>query len=241
MPPFCVGAFNSMKFVKRILKLLWKTVLGILCLVILYFLAAVFLSLVPVNKNFRNEKNGIAIYIRSNGVHTDFVIPVKTAVINWEEKIPYTDAEFADSSFKYICFGWGNREFYIETKEWSDLKVSTAFQAGCGLGETAMHIEFIRNQKQSDNCLELRLKDETYNELVKYVISSFKTDEKGKFIHINGAHYYSNDAFYEANRTYSLFSTCNEWTGKGLRVSGIRTGAWTPFDKSVMYQLRQLK
>ncbi|MCK5672703.1 MAG: DUF2459 domain-containing protein, partial [Spirochaetales bacterium] len=35
--------------------------------------------------------------------------------------------------------------------------------------------------------------------------------------------------FFEASGLYSLFNTCNNWTSRGLRKSGINTHLWTPF------------
>jgi hypothetical protein len=43
--------------------------------------------------------------------------------------------------------------------------------------------------------------------------------------------------FYEANGGYSLVLTCNEWTGRALRESGVRTGLWTPLSQSIMWRL----
>src|SRR5438128_2061596 len=49
---------------------------GIVTLPLLYFLAALFLGLVPANVAFRQPaEGGVLIYVRSNGVHTDLVMP----------------------------------------------------------------------------------------------------------------------------------------------------------------------
>lgn len=52
-----------------------------------------------------------------------------------------------------------------------------------------------------------------------------------------GNGYGASDVFYEARGCYSAFCTCNTWTGSTLRSAGIRMASWTPFVKSVFYQL----
>jgi len=230
-----------MNFIKRAIKFLYRILTFAILISAVYFLFAVVLSTLPVNKDFRNATNGITLYIRSNGVHTDFILPVETKIINWNEKIHFGDFANADSSFGWICFGWGNREFYIETKEWSDLKISTAVKAGIGIGDCAMHVEYRRKPIQSDKWVKLVIEEEKYSDLVYYIASWFKTDSAGNYIHIANSGYYSNDTFYEAKGTYTVFNTCNEWTGQGLREAGIRTGAWAPFEASIMHHLRLIR
>ena len=36
---------------------------------------------IPVNRDFAETPGGIPVAVCSNGIHTDFVLPVKTAVI----------------------------------------------------------------------------------------------------------------------------------------------------------------
>ena len=48
-----------------------------------------------------------------------------------------------DSTAEYLAFGWGDKGFYLDTPEWSDLKASTAFKAAFALGNSAMHTTFI--------------------------------------------------------------------------------------------------
>ena len=47
--------------------------------------------------------------------------------------------------------------------------------------------------------------------------------------------YGKNDAFYEANGSYSLFHTCNTWANNGLKACGQKACFWTPFDSGIFY------
>ena len=62
---------------RKILRILLKSILFLIVFVVLYFVTAFTLSRISVNEDL--SKNGpISIYIKSNGVHTDIVVPVKT-------------------------------------------------------------------------------------------------------------------------------------------------------------------
>lgn len=222
----------------RILKYIFKAIGVLMSLAIIYVLFASFLSIVPVNPDFKSSEGNIPIYVRSNGVHTDIFLPVRSQWMDWSRKIPYQTVQRADSSFNWIGFGWGNREFYIETKEWKDLSIPIAVRAGCGIGRTAMHIEFVRAPGRAENWYVINLKEANMEKLVNYIEKSFETDSAGNYIPIPRMHYYSHDAFFEATGRFTIFKPCNEWTGEGLRQAGIRMGAWTPFEKSVVFHLK---
>lgn len=225
----------------RILKHIFRIITFLSFIAIIYFFISLLLSFVPVNSHFNSSEGTILIYVRSNGVHTDIFLPVKSSFIDWNKKIPYSSVMRADSTFKWIGFGWGNREFYIETKEWEDLDILTALRAGCGIGKSVIHIEFVKTPGTTDNWHEIKVTPQNIKKLIDYIYSSFETDLAGNFILIHGAHYYSNDAFFEAKGRFTIFKTCNEWTGDGLRKSGIRMGVWTPFEKSIVWNLKYLK
>ena len=89
-------------------------IFGLFFPVIVYFLMSVVLSNIPINRDFRQE-DGVKIYIRSNGVHTDFVLPVETPEIDWRERFPFQNFRRPDRSATHISFGWGDRGFYLET------------------------------------------------------------------------------------------------------------------------------
>jgi uncharacterized protein (TIGR02117 family) len=130
--------------------------------------------------------------------------------------------------------GWGDKGFYIDTPTWEDLKASTAFKAAFGLGSTAMHISFRKAPpRPGELCKKLILSEKQYQLLVKYIQSSFRMKE-GKPELIKHPGYSEQDCFYEANGSYSMFRTCNVWTGNGLRTIGNRIGSWTPFHRGVL-------
>jgi uncharacterized protein (TIGR02117 family) len=73
-----------------------------------------------------------------------------------------------------------------------------------------------------------------YGTIAAYVRDSFVLDATGRAQPLRGRGYGRADAFYEGVGGYTLANSCNEWTARGLRRAGIRTGLWTPFADGVM-------
>ena len=211
---------------KKILKLAGKGFFVFLILIGLYFLSAVIFSRIIVNKNQKQPKE-MAIYISTNGIHSDIVMPIKTEVIDWSEKIKYSDAK--DNIQNFVAVGWGNRDFFIKVPSWSQLELSIAIKAGLGIGPSAMHTTFLKNVKEDAFFRKIELSKSQYIDLVNFIESYFKKDPLGNFINIQG----NNDAFYEAKGKYTPFFTCNTWTNSALKSAGLRACLWTPFQSGI--------
>ncbi|MCW3071039.1 MAG: urease-associated protein [Bacteroidetes bacterium] len=220
--------------IKTFFRYFFRALLGIIAFLVLWLAFAFFLPYVHNGYGPLRENKSITVYIESNGVHTDFVMPVKTMQWDWSKKLAYSDFEMAGPSYEYVAVGWGDKGFFIGTPTWADLKFSTAFNAAFGLSTTAMHVTYKRFQpKENEQCRRIELSALQYRILVNYIRSSFQAKE-GKFIAIDHPGYSEHDCFYEANGTYSLFNTCNVWTGNGLRCIGVSTGTWTPLAGGVL-------
>ncbi len=196
-----------------------------------YFVAAFVLPLVTVRREVMTTKD-VEIFILTNGVHTDIVVPVKTEYKDWITDIEY--AGIANESYKYLAIGWGDKGFYLATPEWSDLKLSVAFNAAFGLSETAMHTTFYKEMSLGESCKNMMLSREQYARLTDFIERSFKKDKDLKVKKIKtDAHYGETDSFYEANGAYSVFKTCNTWANSALKSCGQKCCLWTPFDKGI--------
>lgn len=221
------------------MKIIFRSLIGILSLFLLYFLLALILSIIPVNKKYTFPAKGIEIFLSSNGVHLDFILPVNTSTINWQDKLPSTNFKSDVSRFPYIAFGWGDKAFYFETPTWQDLQFSTAFKSMFLQTPTAMHVTYkYQIPKDSTLCKKLYLTETQYQQLVNYIAASFQTDSNGDFILNPNDGYTKNDRFYEAHGSYNCIQTCNYWVNKGLKKIGIKTSVWSPFDKGVLLHLK---
>jgi len=222
---------------KRVLKFTGRFLLGIVAFIIVYILAALGLSRITVNSEPEFSQD-VEIFINSNGVHTDIVVPIKNDIKDWSADVLYTQTKSQDSLMKYVAFGWGDKGFYLDTPEWSDLKASTAAKAAFYLGTSAMHTHFYKELNEDDECVRLTISKEDYQDLVKYISESFRLDEQGETQWIADRSYGKFDAFYEANRKYSLFYTCNTWANNALKAANQKAALWTPYDKGIFCHYR---
>jgi uncharacterized protein (TIGR02117 family) len=223
---------------RKLLRALRLVAVALLAFLLLYGLAVALLPRFAVNSAYAPPASGLTIYVESNGVHTDFVVPVRSSVVDWTAVVHPADFARVDDSFSYVAFGWGDRGFYLETPHWSDLKLGTAFKATFFLSSSAMHVTYVRFEPQRDaECRRLVVSDEQYRALVDFLLASFARDERGAVRRIDHPGYTPCDAFFEAVGTYSFVDTCNEWTGAGLRAMGVKTGCWTPFAGDVLRYL----
>ncbi|HEX8019574.1 TIGR02117 family protein [Mucilaginibacter sp.] len=224
--------------VKKIAKVILRLVLGLVAFVLLYLLSAFLFSIWTVKKEAETS-NDVAIYILTNGDHTDIVVPVKNDIADWSKEISYENTVSRDTTGKYLAIGWGDKGFYLSTPTWADLKFSTAFKAAFALSTSAIHATYYQTMPESNDCKKIMISNKQYKRLVAFVDSSFRRDAKGKVINIKtNANYDKNDAFYEAKRKYNIFYTCNTWANNALKASGQTACVWTPFDRGIFYHYK---
>ena len=137
---------------------------------------------------------------------------------------------------RYLAFGWGDKGFYLDTPEWSDLKASTAFKAVFGLSSSAMHTTFYKTMKADESCKSIRISLIEYQKLVGYISASFRRDDKQNNRWIPAVSYGKRDAFYEAKGSYNLFYTCNTWANTALKTANQKASLWTVTDTGIFCQ-----
>jgi uncharacterized protein (TIGR02117 family) len=208
-----------------------------LLLVAVYFLSAFALSSIPVNADFKEcEKEAVEIHILTNGVHTDLVLPYRNQFMDWSKWVNPSQTKSGDSSAVNVAFGWGDKGFYLETKTWDELKLSTACKALFYLGSSAMHVSFYQKLRETESCRKICVSKENYLKLVQYISQRFETDSMGLPRQIVGASFTNHDAFYDAKGKYSLFYTCNTWANEGLKSAGLKACYWTAFKGGIFDQ-----
>jgi uncharacterized protein (TIGR02117 family) len=204
-----------------------------------YPLLAVVLGAWPVNRGFVETADGVAIYVRTNGVHADIVVPTRAAGIDWSVDHPPWHFRRLDAPLAWIAFGWGDRDVYLHTPTWRDLRLRTAAAALSGRGQGAMHVEYVE-RPAAYSSRRVRVSHAQYQRLVAYLRASFRRDDAGRPLRIDAPGYFDTDAFYEAIPVYTFRFTCNEWVRRGLAEAGVRTAAWAPLDTALFWQLRAI-
>lgn len=217
--------------VKTVLIYLLKVIGIILGIVIIYVILGLVIPYIPVSAKDDGQKKEIPIYIYTNGVHTDIVMPVKNDLQDWSRKIPFGNTKSKKTDYQYIGIGWGDKGFYLDTPTWADLKFSTAVKAAFWLSDSAMHCTYYNTLKEGDDCKMIMISRNQYQNLVKFVEDKFDRDQNGNFVLIpTNAVYDDNDAFYDAKGTYSFLYTCNTWANNALKAAGQKAALWTPSD-----------
>lgn len=223
---------------RRFSKYVLRFVLFLSVFVMVYFLAAYLLSRITLNKNVV-AGNDVTIYIMSNGIHTDIVVPACNEQMDWRKEIKFSDTKAADTTAIFLAMGWGDRKFYLETPEFKDLKISTGLNAIFGLSTSAMHTTYYNILVEDAQCKRVSISKKQYSELIRYLKSSFILDQNGHVKNIKtNLNYDDHDAFYEAVGSYSLFKTCNTWANNALKSCGQKCCYWTIFDTPILLKYR---
>lgn len=225
--------------VKSVLLYILKILGIILGIVVIYVVLGLLIPYIPVSAKDDGQKKEIPIYIYTNGVHTDIVMPVKNDLQDWSLKIPFDDTKSKKTDYSYIGIGWGDKGFYLDTPTWADLKFSTAVKAAFWLSDSAMHCTYYRTMKEGEDCKMIMISRGQYENLVKYVEDKFDRDQNGNFMLIpTNAVYGDNDAFYDAKGTYSFMYTCNTWSNNALKAAGQKAALWTPSDFGIFHHYK---
>ena len=217
------------------MKLLLKTLGGFLGVVLIFLLFATILTLIPTNSTYQEAEEGIDIYLASNGLHVDYVLPVKTEVVDWG--IYFRPEDFDAGPKPFVAIGRGDKGFYLETPTWGDLKVSNVTNALFWPSPTILHITYLRGQPiLNDHVKKLTLSKDEYHNLVEYIKESLVYEENGMTAMVPCCDYPGvNDKFYYSEGKYHLFMTCNDWVNAGLKRIGVKTATWAPLDKCLFY------
>ncbi len=193
---------------------------------------------IPRNRASVAAEQGVRIWVLAGSIHTDLIVPARHQAWDWTDLVSRDDVRLADPSLDHLALGWGDRTFYLETRTWGDVKLGNVASAFVGLDETAMHVEWFPGGWQtSPTCRSLVLTEEQYGRLCRFMKASFRLDREGRAQRIDAPGYREADAFYEANGRYSVYRTCNTWTGEALAYAGVKVGVWTPTPWSVLYHL----
>ena len=216
---------------KKIILVILKTIWAFIGLIAVYVLFVLVLPYFETPAQQVSEPKTVETFILTNGVHTDIVVPIKSKQIDWSKEILFSNTTSKSTDFKYLSIGWGDKGFYLDTPEWADLKVSTAINAAFWLGESAMHCTFYKTMNESKDCKRIMLTEKQYADLINFIQKKFDRDEAGNLMLIKtDAVYTANDAFYDAQGSYSFLNTCNTWTNNALKTAGQKAAFWTATD-----------
>ena len=202
----------------------------------LYLLAALFGSIIPVNRGWQEPPGGTKVFIADNGVHSDIVMPVNAQGLDWGPFIPTRDFATADPNAGWIAFGSGEERVYLNTPTWWDITPRTTWSALAG-GRRVMHVESVSDPRYA--LREIRLRPEEYRRLWAAIRADFTLDANGRPLRLGHPGYGCCDAFYRATGKANAIRTCNSWVADRLRVAGVKTSLWPPFVQGLAWRYRK--
>jgi uncharacterized protein (TIGR02117 family) len=214
-------------------KWLGRIAVALMAIPALYLLAALVGSLMPVNRGWIEPARGTTVYLASNGVHADIVMPLDAHGLDWAPLFPIDEFARVEPGTRFIAFGAGEERVYINTPTWWDLTPRTAWAALAG-GKRVMHVEYVPAPSAGMRAVTLR--PDEYRRLW----AAIRSDLGGAPKRIDHPGYGPRDAFYRATGKASALRTCNSWAADKLRLAGVRTSLWPPFVQGLTWRYRLL-
>jgi len=196
-----------------------------------YLLTAFTLSIISTNPEHLACKKENKIFIASNGVHLDLIIPREYLTTKLLKALDLPQW------VSHVSFGWGDKEFYINTPTWNDIEISTTFKALFLISESAVHVTWLKNKYPGWTIISMC--DIQLQLLIDYLEGTFKKRRDHNILEIGASGYSEYDKFYQAHGNFSFVQTCNNWVNKALKAAKVKTSIWSPFDQGVLYQAKK--
>jgi uncharacterized protein (TIGR02117 family) len=204
-----------------------------LLIVGLYFTAALFGSHIPANNAWRQPKEGIDIFVETNGVHVSLIVPMSAAGEDLSDLVRPEHLPNRDLYGTHAMIGWGHGRVYRNARTWGDVRSGDIGSAIIGSDYTTLHVYHLINPQPLAHRKTLRVTPQQYRSIVRQIRATFRLGKNVESV----AHpaYADDNLFYDSNGHYSAINTCNNWTGNILRNAGVRMGIWTPMPGGVMH------
>jgi uncharacterized protein (TIGR02117 family) len=232
-------AGEGLRWGARIRRVALRLTALVVVIPLLYLAAAFMGSIIPVDRDFTPAPagEGVEVFMVSNGIHVDLLLPVRTPERDWSKIFPLHDFRGVDASWSHVLIGWGDRRFYLETPTWADLEAGTVLSAVFWPTSSVLHAQYVRGRPVPDASWRVtRISRERYRRLCAFIDASFVRGPQGTAIVLHGKNYGPSDNFYEGIGRYHAFNTCNLWTNRALKAAGIRTALWSPFPQGILWQ-----
>ena len=180
------------------------------------------------------------IYVAGDSMHVNLILPVQNQAFDWSQFLSIDQiGRDAQQRYRYLKFGWGDRDFYMNTPSWSEMKISNALRSLFMPGNpTALYVEGDAELPNEPN-VELKcvgVSQQDYLQLVAFIKASFQQTNHGQPIRIQDSAI-ATSGFYEATGHYSILRTCNTWAADGLDSANIQTPIWSGLASAVMRQI----
>ena len=219
----------------RPMKWLGKTIEGTMRVTFgftsVFLFAALVLSAVTIPaKTAACDRSSLA-YLQYSPIHADIVLPAASLSEQTRSQIALPDNP------DYFVFGLGDRDIFVNTPTWGDLKIRYALQALLLPSRQVIHLE--PADEVSSAWIKLDICEDQRMAIERYVMDSFEKDGNGKTQVLEDLTYTGYDRFYEATGLYTMFKSCNNWVNGAMKAAGLKAPIWSPFSQGVTYHARR--
>lgn len=203
------------------------------CLIVgIYMASALIGSHIPANNGWKPAREGVDIFVESNGVHVSLIVPISVATEDLSDLVRPDQLNNPSLYGTHVMIGWGHGRVYRNAETWADVKIGDIASAVIGSDDTVLHVYHVTSPVPQNNRKRIRVSESQYRLIVSQIRAAFQLDADGR----STAHpaYGPDNLFYDSMGHYSALNTCNTWTGRVLRNAGVRVGIWTPMPGGVM-------
>ena len=212
------------------MKYFVKRLILFACVVPLVFIFCALLGVALPNGENGGGKGRHQVQMVSVPIHYDILLPANEHTKEAFAFLKTAGVPIDQKNVRWIILGWSAKGFYIETKEFSDMRAGTVVRAIIG-DDAVMRFAAVGPLPEMEFDT-LSLNDDEFHLLVDNILASLKSRDP-----IPGAGYTSSDAFFHANGRFNILSTCNVWVSNLFAQSGLAFGLWTPIPLSVSLSL----
>lgn len=212
-------------------KALAALLAGLVLIAVLFLLFGWIGSTIPRNNATPSVEDGIDILVETNGTHTGIVMPIVTEEFDWREHFSSAGLARNGRLPTHVAVGWGEREIFLHTPTWGDLKPSTALRIAVTGGDPVMRVSHYVRPAPGRYHRPVTISRAAYVRMAQAIAGSLAGPPDEREI-LRGTN--PEDAYYQARGHYTLFQTCNDWVGDMLAEADIQMGLWTPFAGGVM-------
>ncbi len=220
---------------KRLLRILGWSVVGLLAVGATYAGAAVMAATVLVRGDHQLADTGEpVIFVCATPVHADILLPIADSAMDWRPVFPeLLPVELPTGAM--LAFGWGDLRFFRDVPEWSDLTLSLAVAALAGLNDVALRVSVVMPPQPTSDCVPLQVSKATRTSLGQYILSTLVRSGDGKLTRHDGGSRFT--GFFAAHGRYGPLYTCNQWAADALAAAGLPHAPFAPFSFSVLWPL----
>lgn len=203
------------------------------CLIVgIYMACALIGSHIPANNGWTPAREGVDIFVETNGVHVSLIVPITSAGEDLSDLIRPDQLDNPSLFGTHAMIGWGHGGVYRHAETWADVKSGDIASGVIGSDDTTLHVYHLINPQESKSRKKFRVSKIQYRVVIDQIRATFRLDANHKSTAYPA--YGPDNIFYDSLGHYSALNTCNTWTGTVLKNAGVRVGMWTPMPGGVM-------